>query len=320
MEINNEISEYLLQILESHICAIGSPYPDYFKENKIAKQAYELLRNKENSNVSEKGKPMSNEKILKLLHKECVKLDDVSPADKCQIYWNKGTKKALISIPDSFCSDLKFDSDKYLKELKERLLKNENIKEVQIDSEISAPREDGWYKITSKDKIEESLNEATPKSTLEKMHRKTRIKKNKKHKFHEPNMLGKITPKKTGNSDPRRGGNRACLNQISENLQKSIYFLRDNVKKTKKKINESLNDFKYKKTLHSLVNNMIAIGMGGWKITDNGFINESGRIVNKDNWKLKNDRLISKDGKEPNFDTGWLLDLKEQLEDKLNND
>lgn len=231
MEIPSDISQFLYSILESYICATGYDYPDYFKENKIAKDAYNLLKPKE-------GEHMSGEKTV---------------------------GRAGIATYDQ-------------------------LKKIGKEKEIE---------------------ESTPKSAIEKIHRKTR-KFSRVKKHNGPQMLGRVTPKKTGNPDPTRGGNR-----ITEDFEESIFFLRDNVKKTGKSLDEALDKLVHGSTLYEMLNSMIAVGMGGWMVCENGFINESGRIINEDNWVLKGDRLVSKNGNQPNFDIGWLIDLRQRMRDRI---
>jgi hypothetical protein len=58
---------------------------------------------------------------------------------------------------------------------------------------------------------------ATPKSTRERIHRRTRVRVIRLTNNH---MLGRVVPKKTGNNDPDHGGNR--IHNKPKELEKAM--------------------------------------------------------------------------------------------------
>jgi hypothetical protein len=168
--------------------------------------------------------------------------------------------------------------------------------------EALAPKGETMSKAEEKkDKIEE----ATPKSTIEKLHRKTR-KFSASKAAHHRDMPGKVVPKKTANNDPTRGGNR-----VNEEDLAVLFFMKDNVAKRGDALKEAVSNFKYKDILNMYIKHMIAINMGGWRLEDGHFVNESGHIAGTGNWTLNEGSLVSKNGSKPDFNTDWLFEVKE---------
>jgi hypothetical protein len=159
------------------------------------------------------------------------------------------------------------------------------------------------------------LNEATPKSTREKLHRATRhtLKSKQKKHLKRSHMLDKVTPKKTGNHDPTRGGNR--LDNVDEGIKKSVFFIKDNLANSGEKLREAVHQFKYNESLKKLTMHMIATRFGGWKEENGRYINESGREASKSNWVLsENGRLVPRGGRICDYNIEWLLEVNKYCE------
>ena len=116
-------------------------------------------------------------------------------------------------------------------------------------------------------------------------------------------MKGRVMPKKDGDNDPRRnnpwvGEAMEYLIAISEGT--ASY--------------ESL-DEESRDTLLEFVNHMIAVEMGGWKESEDGYFeNESGRFARSENWILNEDGTLSlKGGERPSLDTDWLHKIRSEL-------
>lgn len=146
----------------------------------------------------------------------------------------------------------------------------------------------------------DNLQEATPKSTREKMLRRTRPKKLTPR---SKSFVGRVMPKKKGNNDPRRGGNR-----IHNELKESIVFLGRNLDKSDKELQEAVNNFEYKKSLLGLVTHMIAVGIDEWKELNGRYVSSSGVTASPRLWTLMEDgHLRHKYRKEaPRWDLGKL--------------
>ena len=160
------------------------------------------------------------------------------------------------------------------------------------------------------------IPEATPKSTREKLYRTTRrtLKSRKKTHLRKAHMAGRITPKKSGNNDPHRGGNR-LVNEPSLDIQESIYFLRDNLQFSGGQLKSAVQDFKFRNSLNRLTGHMVATRLGGWKEQGGKYINDSGREASKKNWILTEEgRLKTRRGVLPTYDVDWLLEVQRYCE------
>lgn len=164
------------------------------------------------------------------------------------------------------------------------------------------------------------LKEATTKSTRERLLRHTRMPNvdpmgGKKQSYNT--MRGRTTPKKTGNNDPKRGGNPILHNQrtnFTEDLKQSMSFLADFGKKNF----DAVAEFQYKLTLLKVVNHLIACGLGGWREEDGRYINESDQCAAKRNWNLTEDGRLAPKGKKPvSYDIDWLLEVRDVLQRAL---
>jgi hypothetical protein len=148
------------------------------------------------------------------------------------------------------------------------------------------------------------IDEATPKSTRERISRHLRTKSKKKAVV--PHLPGRIVPKKTGNNDPHRGGNR-----LHNEHQAVITFMARNLGKKGPELKTAVDNFADKKLLAKFVEHFIAVGMGGWHEENGKFINESGREASLDNWTLRIDRLVPVGGKEVRYQLDWLHKIRE---------
>lgn len=164
------------------------------------------------------------------------------------------------------------------------------------------------------------LKEATTKSTRERLLRHTRMPNvepmgGKKQSYNS--MRGRTTPKKTGNNDPKRGGNPILHNEktnFSEDLLESMAFLAS----FKNKNHEAVAEFPHKPTLFKIINHLIACGLGGWREEDGRYINESDQCAAKKNWTLTEDGRLAPKGKKPvSFDIDWLLEVRGVLQRAL---
>jgi hypothetical protein len=155
------------------------------------------------------------------------------------------------------------------------------------------------------------ISEALPKSTRERILRKLRPKiKSPKKARKEPQMSGRVVPKKQGDNDPRRNNPRVgeALEFFTNNMHTSVESL-------------SLDEYD-KEGLLEATNHLIGVTMGGWSeavIEDTEeaiYVNESGRIAKPENWTLNEDgTLSSKDGEAIEIDTDWLHALRKRLMD-----
>ena len=145
---------------------------------------------------------------------------------------------------------------------------------------------------------------ATPRSTREKVNRIGRMGAAKIAK--SPDIAaGKFTPKKTGNNDPRRGGN--VLHCTAE---EQILAL-GNVANMIKWNNKGTETIAEARKCKDLIEMLISIRLNDWREDGEEFVNESGRRVSKKNFKLLEDgRLVTLKGNIPNYDLDWLLDLR----------
>jgi hypothetical protein len=154
------------------------------------------------------------------------------------------------------------------------------------------------------------ITEATPKSTLEKMYRKTRHKTTNQKAVH---MTGRVVPKKTANNDPRRGGNRIHNEKYNEHLNATVNKLEELLTENTP-VKTSLRDFKYAAELKELLEHMIAVSKGGWKLNNGILINETGRIASPQRWTLKGDYLIcQQNGRTPNYNINKLVEIRKLL-------
>lgn len=152
---------------------------------------------------------------------------------------------------------------------------------------------------TTKNNIEEAL----PKSTRERIYRKLRPKvKSPKKARKEPQMKGRIMPKKTGDNDPRRNNP-----WVGEALEYLVAVNDGNASY------ESL-DEESRDVLLEFVNHMIAVGMGGWRESEDGYENESGHYARSESWLLNEDGTLSlKKGGKAEFDSDLLHKLRSDL-------
>lgn len=153
----------------------------------------------------------------------------------------------------------------------------------------------------------------TPKSTREKIYRKLRLKKiEPKHRT----MVGRVVPKHQGNNDPTRGKYRLHNeSELPENITEAITFMSENYGKEKKELIIALDSFQYKQIMKNIADHMTAVRLGGWKLVDGRFVNESGRTASPKNWKLKEGRLVTKRSNALlEYDIDWLLTLSECCE------
>lgn len=153
------------------------------------------------------------------------------------------------------------------------------------------------------------LDEATPKSTRERIFRHLRPNKKttaKSRKSVVPHLPGMVVPKKTGNNDPHRGGNK-----LHNEYHDVVEFLAENSEKHGEQLKTVVNQFKDKQLLSKFVHHLIAVGMGGWSEIGGKFINESGNEASKDNWVLNGDRLAPVGRRMVRYQLDWLHELRE---------
>lgn len=150
---------------------------------------------------------------------------------------------------------------------------------------------------------------ATPKSTKERIHRHMRMAKVTPHSH---DHVGKVVPKKTGNNDPHRSGNPILHNEEHKEFRDAVIFLAENVGKPEAQMKELIAKFPQKDSIRQILNHMIAVRMGGWRLNGDTFVNESGRTASPNNWILEeNGRLVCKNKQPVLFDIDWLYDLVE---------
>lgn len=133
---------------------------------------------------------------------------------------------------------------------------------------------------------------ATPKSTKERIFRK--VRQIRTRKYRSPDLVGRVVPKKTGNNDPRHGGNRI-------DIQDAFLFVGRLMKEGNP--GELIKKFPNQDVLLDIVDHYLAVSMGGWRREGDYFVNESGRKASPKNWVLKDDRLRSHSNHIPRFDT-----------------
>ena len=155
-----------------------------------------------------------------------------------------------------------------------------------------------------------TVSESTPKSTHERVLRHIRIKDPASGKGKQ--MAGRITPKKTGNNDPTRGGKKE--KRYSKEMEESILFLHNAM--TKKITQEEVSNFPQKALLSELVNHLIAVGLGGWREEEDGegklrFINESGHVASPNLWKLTKEGKLQSGRNVANWDLDKLFEIRE---------
>lgn len=150
------------------------------------------------------------------------------------------------------------------------------------------------------------INETLPKSTLERIYRRIRRTGQKARKIKSPtvaqkrkDMVGKITPKKSADNDPHSP------------WVESVLFVLNNLG-NKQAFQESDDPG----PLLDIIDYLIAIQLGGWEPTEEGFVNKSGRVVSEENWNLDNGKLVAKSNSF-RFDTDQLHEIRKLLEDKL---
>ncbi len=168
--------------------------------------------------------------------------------------------------------------------------------------------------------MNKKIEEATPKSTKERILRRTRRKIGTvKHR----SMVGRVVPKKTANNDPSRGGNRIHNKPLPDEIKESILWWAKNTDKRGRDLYEALSklDDKHIDALGKLVEHMIVTSLGGWFKRDDSFVNLTGHTASLDNWVLEGDKLRpiteSKDYVNPCLD--WLLEVREYCDARPTN-
>lgn len=153
------------------------------------------------------------------------------------------------------------------------------------------------------------INEATPKSTVERMHRKFRPKKRVHAKF----MKDRVVPKKTANNDPGRSGNRSHQQQVSDDIKKTVLFILDNINKIGDELSIAIKSFEHRDVLHGLLEHIIAVNSSGWKLDNGKYITENGRCASLDRWDLTSDGRLKVKGTNiiPQFELNWLNEAYE---------
>jgi hypothetical protein len=143
-------------------------------------------------------------------------------------------------------------------------------------------------------------------------HRTARLKKGN----HDPGKNGDrsyLQGKRKGEAPPRapQKETRSRL-QRNESLQKAVFFLKDNINKKGKELEEAVKGFQHPKVLFKVINHLIATSLGGWKDEGNCLVNESGRVASKKLWNLRNGRLLVRGAKKPpEINISWLLEARE---------
>jgi hypothetical protein len=169
--------------------------------------------------------------------------------------------------------------------------------------------------------MSKKIKESTIKSREENMHRKFRKTHKHKHRDDEnrkPTIdpTGRITPKKTGNTDPTRRGQQKRSTKhlnLSCDLDRSLRFVAINMKHTGEELQEAVQAFPYKERLFDLVSHMVAVSMGGWKKEGGRFINESGREASPADWNLRKDGHLTPltKTKPVRYNVDWLLEVRQ---------
>lgn len=147
---------------------------------------------------------------------------------------------------------------------------------------------------------------ATVKSTKERiLRRHFRKYTNPVKKKNGPAMAGRITPKKTGNNDPTRSGNR-----LDQEIKESLVLLAHLPDMTIKEFIESINEFPHKNTLYNTAKHIQAISETGWIEKNGNYINGD-ETASPQNWQLKEGKLYTKEGKRPESAVVWLEWVKD---------
>lgn len=152
------------------------------------------------------------------------------------------------------------------------------------------------------------ISEATVKSVHEKMCRKVRRRKLAPR---QASMPGRIVPKKTGNNDPTRGGNRV-KGPVDEGIKSAVIFLSENITKKDSALVGSVKSFDNRDVLLKIVNHLIATRLGGWRQEGKWFVNESGSIASSRNWTINEEgRLVPKGKSAPvDYSIDWLYEVR----------
>lgn len=127
-----------------------------------------------------------------------------------------------------------------------------------------------------------------------------------------PIRRGGINNPGNRNYSSRRPNSKKNLD-IHEKYRKVYRFLLDN-----KDNEQALRSISNKEGLLELVESLIAVNMGGWRDEGQFYINESGRIVDKDRWDLLEGRLAIKGGQPLNGDVEWLHQIRKTLKNSKN--
>ena len=177
-----------------------------------------------------------------------------------------------------------------------------------------------------------TVNESTPKSVRERVLRRGRVEDPTSGQ--ETQMVGRVVPKKTGNSDPRKGGkhekrdkheksgNEEIQRRYSKEMQESILFLHKLM--TTKVTKEEVEKFQHRALLSEIVNHLIAVGLGGWREEKDQegklrFINESGHVASPRLWTLtKSGKLRSGVQRESRAGSEWNLDKLFEIREMCN--
>ena len=148
---------------------------------------------------------------------------------------------------------------------------------------------------------------ATPKSTGERIQRHMRPTKVTPAQV---DMPGRVSPKKTANNDPHRGGTPILHNQRTK-TEEQILALGKLTSIPRQNLAEAAGQVKDCK---DLIETLIAVRFNDWREEKDAFINECGRRVSKKHFKLLEDgRLATLKGSIPTYDLDWLLDLRDLL-------
>jgi hypothetical protein len=154
------------------------------------------------------------------------------------------------------------------------------------------------------------ITEATPKSTLEKMYRKSRPKTIRTKAVH---MTGRVVPKKTANNDPRRGGNRIHNEKFNEHLITTINKLKELLTEDTP-TRTSLHNFKHMGELKELLEHMIAVSKDGWKLDNGILVNKNGRMASPQRWTLNDGYLVCRqNSKTPSYNINKLVEIRKLL-------
>lgn len=205
---------------------------------------------------------------------------------------SKEQKSELYSILQSWLSGIGepfpelFKKNKIYKELWE--MTTENINEGSIKGEPNLKQ-----KMADKYSID-------PK-------RKKRGRK--RNIFRGTDIEKSIHPRETGKGGPKK------KKRITEESEKCLIFMSENINKKSKEIYEALKDFAHRDKLLKLVNHMIITNLGGWKkLDEHKFIHITGQTALSENWNLlQNGKLSIKNGKYKQLDLDKLYSFKESL-------